>query len=84
MALDQDQTNVGPDLIQTVLYSDSVPEIILEKIYFEKVSRRQQKHAKLPYMQKVKCNGLPPSQNQITQTGKACIVPDQTDPRRTV
>ena len=50
LAPDQDRSG----LIQTILHSDSVPEIILEKIYFEKVSRRQQKHAKLPNMHRVK------------------------------
>ena len=46
--------------IQTVGHSDSVPERVgfFLKVNFEKVSRRQQKHEKLPSMQRIKSNLL--------------------------
>ena len=40
--------------IQTVLHPDGVPErIFRKKLILKKVSRRQQKHEKLPSMQKL-------------------------------
>ena len=65
---DQDRQNVGPDpdrqirtdkmsvliWIQTVWHYNSVPEFLfLKKLNLKKVSRRQQKHEKLPSMQQV-------------------------------
>ena len=35
------------------MHSDSVPERIFEKLNLKKVSRRQQKRAKLPRMQRL-------------------------------
>ena len=39
--------------IQTVSHFDTVPDRNLEKVNFEKNSRRQQKHEQLPSMQSV-------------------------------
>ena len=50
---DQARQNVGPDLDPNCWYSDSVPERTFEKVNFEKVSRQQQNHVKLPSMQEV-------------------------------
>ena len=50
---DQDQQNVGPDLDPNCL-SDSVQKkFFLKNLILKKVSRQQQKHEKLPSMQRV-------------------------------
>ena len=51
---DQDQQNFGPDLDPNYLTLNSIPErIFWKKNILKKVSKLQQKHEKLPGMQRV-------------------------------
>ena len=87
---DQDRQNVGPDLdLNRLTLCDSVPErFFLKKIILKKVSRQQQKHEKLPNMQRVKLEYLPYRQtyepvheisnNVVCATSKASDQPAHT------